>query len=323
MKTIDFALQREVPEFNSHIDRILRSDNPKMTEIISWVLQSRGKQIRPKLLCLCSKFGKPNQNITKIAAMIEILHTASLIHDDIIDNSKLRRGYLSVQEKFGKHMAVYAGDYMIFCIVNEAIHDPSYRKYHKLFSIVKEMCYGELGQDAVLYRMDISENDYINNIIGKTAILFQNACELGAQLSKAPEHLVTALSNYGKNLGLLFQIRDDLLDYTSTELNLGKPVLSDFQQGIYTLPLIYAFKDIDSKDKLYAISQQTQNKELTLDQAKKIINIVENSKGLEKTKLKADEFFCSALSSVELLPDQPEKDLLKLVLNKVYHDINI
>lgn len=323
MKPIDFALQKEVTEINSHIDRILRSDNPKMTEIISWVLQSRGKQIRPKLLCLCSKFGKPNQNTTKIAAMIEILHTASLIHDDVIDNSKLRRGHLSVQEKFGKHMAVYAGDYMIFCIVNEAIHDPNYRKYYKLFSVVKKMCYGELGQDAVLYRMDISENEYINNITGKTAILFQNSCELGAKLSKVSEQLVIALSNYGKNLGLLFQIRDDLLDYTSTEQNLGKPVLSDFQQGIYTLPLIYAFKDIDSKNELYAISQQTKNKELTFDQAKKIINIVEKSKGLEKTKLKAEEFFNSALGSIDLLPEQPEKDLLRLVLNKVYNDIKI
>lgn len=321
MEIINAALDKEIILINNHIDKILQSDNKKMQEIFDWVLQSRGKQLRPKLVCLSSKFGKKKSDVTKIAAMLEIVHTASLIHDDIVDESETRRGYLSVQKKFGKHMAVYAGDYMIFCVVKEAVNSVDYKKYTKLYTVIQKMCNGELGQDSVLYKTDVTEEIYINNIMGKTAALFQAACELGAVTANAPNSVITALGEYGKNLGILFQIRDDLLDYTSNEKEIGKPVLQDFGRGIYTLPIIYSFENPISKQRMLELAEETKEKGLTTKSANEILDIVNQSQGIIKTRTKAKEFYDAALFSLSGLPDINERRCLEEILEKIYKNI--
>ncbi len=321
MKLIDSVLHSEIVSINKHIDEILKSENPKMQEIIDWILQSRGKQLRPKLVCLCSKFGRTKSDATKIAAMLEIIHTASLVHDDIVDNSDTRRNYPSVWKKYGSHMAVYAGDFMIFCVVKEAVEDVNNKKYLNLYTVVQKMCYGELGQDSALYQTDVTEETYISNITEKTATLFQTACELGAMTTNAPSNIVTKLGEYGKNLGLLFQIRDDLLDYVSDQAELGKPILQDFVHGIYTLPIIYTFKNPSSKQVLLNIANKVKTEGITSETVKQILNTVNDSNGIKKTAIKAKEFYDAALLALTDLSDIAEKQCLEALLEKIYNNI--
>ena len=323
MEIIDTALHNEIISINKHIDEILKSDNLKMQEIIDWILQSRGKQLRPKLVCLCSKFGNAKADVTKIAAMLEIIHTASLVHDDIVDNSDTRRNYASVWKKYGSHMAVYAGDFMIFCVVKEATADTNNRKYLNLYTVVQKMCYGELGQDSVLYQTNVTEETYISNITGKTATLFQTACELGAMTTKSPKNIISKLGEYGKNLGLLFQIRDDLLDYVSDQAELGKPILQDFVHGIYTLPMIYTFENPSCKEAMLNIVNKVKNEGISNATARQILTIVNDSNGISRTVIKAKEFYDSALLAISDLPEIVEKQCLIALLEKIYNSITL
>lgn len=324
MEKLDLFLRNEIVAINNHIKMILHSDNKRMQEIIDWVLQAPGKQLRPKLMCLCSEFGKKKSDITKQAAMLEILHMASLIHDDVVDDADIRRGIYSVQKKFGKHMAVYAGDYMIFCIINEAIREKSYnniKKYTGFYEVIGKMCYGELGQEEVMFNTEVTEDMYIENITGKTANLFQTACSLGAVINGATKKVIYALEEYGKNLGLLFQIRDDLLDYTSDEKKIGKPILQDYFNGIYTLPIIYTFEKTEYKTKFLKFSEKIKTEGLTNINKKQMLDIIYMANGIERTKNKAKEFYEKACFAIKDLEEIDEKDYLLYILEKIYVSI--
>ena len=327
MQTVNKLLENEIVSFNTHIDNILRTDNEVMQEIMDWILQSRGKQLRPKLVCLAARFGKKGADATKMAAILEIIHTASLVHDDIIDDADTRRGQLSVQKKYGRHMAVYAGDFMIFNIIDETFNDlkkknfSEMQAYQRLYSVVQQLCYGEIGQDKALFQSDVTEDIYVYNIKNKTASLFRTACELGAQVAKAPAAVIDALSTYGDSLGLLFQIRDDLLDYRSTEEEIGKPILQDYARGIYTLPLIYALQNESLRDEVLATSEYIKANGLSADTAKKVMNIVDQADGITKTRAKATQIYREAMDVLSKLPDKEETQCLIHILNKVYAGI--
>ncbi|MBQ6893323.1 MAG: polyprenyl synthetase family protein [Clostridia bacterium] len=320
---LESVLKSDIELVNAHIARMLRSENERMQEIIDWILAEKGKQLRPKLACLSSKFGKTSDETAKMAAMLEIIHMASLVHDDIIDNSDMRRGRLSVQKKFGRHMAVYAGDYMLFCVVKEATASNiiNYRKYASLYTVVQKMCYGEIGQDSDQYQTTVTEDTYLSNINGKTANLFSTACEIGALTAKAPTKVVAALAEFGKNLGLLFQIKDDLIDYMSSEEEAGKPVLQDFVHGIYTLPIVYSFENADSKQKLLAIAEKVKINGLDRATAKEIFKIVHESHGMTKTFAKAKELYEAATKSLSDLPNIDAKAHLSSILEMLYQSL--
>lgn len=320
---MEAILRNDIEAVNAHIARILSSENSRMQEIIDWILSEKGKQLRPKLACLCSKFGKTTEDTAKMAAMLEIIHMASLVHDDIIDNSDMRRGRLSVQKKFGRHMAVYAGDYMLFCVVKEATHSNivNYRKYASLYTVVQKMCYGEIGQDSDQFKTHVTEDTYLSNINGKTANLFSTACEIGALTAKAPTKVVAALADFGKNLGLLFQIKDDLIDYMCSEEEAGKPVLQDFVHGIYTLPIVYSFENEESKQKLLAIAEKVKKEGLDRATAGEIFKIVHESHGMAKTFAKAKEIYEHAAKSLCDLPNVDAKTHLSSILDKLYQSI--
>ncbi len=320
---MEAILQNDIQAVNAHIARILKSENERMQEIVDWILAEKGKQLRPKLACLCSKFGKTSDETAKMAAMLEIIHMASLVHDDIIDNSDMRRGRLSVQKKFGRHMAVYAGDYMLFCVVKEATNSGivNYKKYGSLYTVVQKMCYGEIGQDADQFKTHVTEETYLSNINGKTANLFSTACEIGALTAKVPSKIVIALTEFGKNLGLLFQIKDDLIDYMCSEEEAGKPVLQDFVHGIYTLPIIYSFEHEESRQKLLAIAEKVKKNGLDRETAREIFKIVHEAHGMTKTFAKAKEIYERAANSLSALPNVDAKAHLSSILDKLYQSI--
>jgi len=176
-------INTELQIVNTHIERLCRSNSESMQEMLDWVLKARGKQVRPLLTLLCAKLKGKSVDVTEVAAVIEICHTASLIHDDIIDEADTRRGQLSVQKKFGREMAVYAGDFMIFAAISRTgLRKKPY--YSSIFEKLEKMCDGEVSQFEHRYNRTITGKKYIENIIGKTSAMFSIACGVGAYEGK-------------------------------------------------------------------------------------------------------------------------------------------
>ena len=228
--------------------------------VLDDVLNLSGKMLRSKLLLLCAFLGinwKNNkEKICKLAAMVELTHLASLIHDDIVDDSPYRRGKVSIQGKYGKDAAVFAGDFLIARIFYYGAVENLNEAVSILSKTVEYMCIGEIEQDLWRYQEDISENKYFENIERKTAALFQAACYIGAKESGCSEEIIQKLELFVKNLGLMFQLKDDILDFTSSSKELGKETHKDFQNGIYTFPVIMALKNPKAQEVLLPIMRK-------------------------------------------------------------------
>jgi len=220
-------------------------DTGVVADVFSSVRGTRGKMIRPILLFLAARFGPSykgtRERLCKLAALTEIVHMASLIHDDIIDDSPLRRGRSTVQARFGKDIAVYAGDFMLSRVMSALAREGLQRSGEILGRTIEEMCRGELGQMACRWDTETTIDAYLKNICGKTAALFIAAAQIGAIECGCDDRDVGYLAGIGENLGYMFQMRDDMLDFISDESREGKPVHKDFSDGIYALPVLYAF----------------------------------------------------------------------------------
>ncbi len=240
-------LKSALVEVDKKIDGIAyaaRRHEP-LTEIIDFTLSVKGKRLRPMLVLLCAKGGpdydKNKDALLETAAAIELTHSASLIHDDIVDDAALRRGRPTVQHSYGKDVAVYAGDYLL-CSVFKQLMSKGYMEIGEaLADCVTQMCDGELIQKSCRFDPDTPEDRYLQSISGKTASLFETACRLGSKLGGAGESEVWLMSEFGRNLGILFQLRDDLLDWIISQEEAGKPVNEDFYEGVYTLPALHTF----------------------------------------------------------------------------------
>lgn len=306
-------LNAELQMVNAHIERLCRSNNETMQKMLDWVLKARGKQIRPLLTLLCAKLKGKSVDVTEAAAVIEICHTASLIHDDIIDEADTRRGQLSVQKKFGKEMAVYAGDFMIFAAVSKTgLRKKPY--YSAIFEQLERMCDGEVSQFEHRYDIEITEEKYIENIIGKTSAMFCIACGTGAYEGKCNEREIAAVERYAEKFGLIFQLRDDLLDFLPADDLIKKTVHNDFSSGYYTLPAIHTFSDCRNGARLGKIAMDIKNglyDELTDGQIAKLISA---SDGFGYTLSMIDGYAREAKLSLEVFRDSVARQkLLELV----------
>lgn len=306
---IDIELQM----VNIHIERLCQSNNESMQKILDWVLKARGKQIRPLLTLICARLKGKSVDVTEAAAIIEMCHTASLIHDDIIDEADTRRGQLSVQKKFGKEMAVYAGDFMIFAAISRTgLRKKPY--YGSIFEQLERMCDGEVSQFEHRYDIEISEEKYIENIIGKTSAIFCIACETGAYEGKCNDSEISAIKRYAEKFGLIFQLRDDLMDFLPTDDLSKKIVHNDFWNGYYTLPAIYTFSDCRYGAKLRQIAMDIKKglcSELT---DKRIAELISASDGFGYTLTRIDQYAEEAKQELDVFKDSiARKKLLELV----------
>lgn len=209
------------------------------------MIHSGGKLLRPAFVLLTAQAG-PEYNADRsiaVASALEVLHMATLIHDDVIDDADMRRGVPTIHSKFGRKYAVYTGDYL-FCVCFKILsaHADSVENIDFNSKNIEKILMGELNQMKDLYHTNVTLKDYLKRISGKTAQLFALSCYSGAAASKASRKLLYHAKNAGHFIGMAFQIIDDILDYTSTNDGLGKPVLSDVKQGNYSLPLIYALQ---------------------------------------------------------------------------------
>lgn len=294
------------------------SNQPVHAKILA-LLKSGGKLLRPGFFYIYSDFGDriAADRLRAGAAAIELLHVATLIHDDVIDQSPLRRGVQTIHTQYGQKNAIYAGDYLFTCYFDQVLkstHDPLDLQRH--IAAMQTILNGELDQMTFNYRQDMSKSDYFHEITGKTAELFKLSFEQSAILTHAPEEIVTLGGQIGLAIGQAYQILDDILDYQGDVSQTKKPVLEDLQSGVYTLPLILALQTADKQLSPLLAKKQA----LTENDILQIQKIVIASGGLRQAHEIANELTQKALGLIEQLPEKKAKktlaSLTKLLLQR-------
>lgn len=279
-----------------------------------------GKMLRPACVMLFGAFGpdadQKHEELKKIATSIETLHNATLIHDDIIDESSMRHGRPSIQTKYGKHIAVYAGDYLF--ALSLTLLSENAQSLHSVIADGKTMqniLVGETEQYNNAFNINISEKEYLDQIKGKTGVLFGLACFIGAYESGIKVTKALKAKKFGEYLGQAFQLRDDILDYTTTSSTLKKPVLLDVKDGIYSGPLIFALQN-DDNNHLHELVKM--GKDLTQDQLHEIENLVNHLGGVERAQKLADQYTEKALASLKKhWPDNENRALIEQLTGKL------
>lgn len=273
-----------------------------------------GKRLRPLLTVLASrlqsvdKMKKSRDEIIDIACGIELLHTATLVHDDIIDEAQLRRTRPATREKFGNKIAVFAGDYLLSIAMKLFTENISQISLLKLNKIVRQICIGEINQFTDSYSTKIRLIDYIRYIRRKTALLFGYSTYVGARENGLQGKLLAHTYNFGLELGMAFQIRDDILDYAGSSETTGKETGNDIRSGIYTLPVIYLLQE---KPKKTDVLLKNGNVE-------EIINMIDKYDSLDKCKKLEKRFLNRAREHLNYFPESASKDNLNLLLARQY-----
>ena len=278
-----------------------------LSELLGYSLGGRGKRIRPALTLLSGKFYNYDPDyLLPMAAAVELLHTATLVHDDVIDKSAVRRGRPSVYEVWGEDKAILAGDYL-FARAGEFCASTGNLRVIKLFSqTLATISSGELHQAFDAFNLEQTRGHYLDRISSKTASLFILATESGAVLSQAPERSVEVMREYGHNLGIAFQIVDDILDFTSTEEKLGKPVGSDLAQGTMTLPAIFLLEHYAEDNPIRRFFQNRSE----LENKRQVIELIRNSPIVQECYDIAADYCAKACQKLSLLPDNASRQAL-------------
>ncbi len=284
-----------------------------ITEISQYLQVSGGKRLRPTLVLLASKLcGYEGYAAIRLGAVVELIHTATLVHDDIIDSAETRRGRPSTNSRWGNHMSVLAGDWLYMQAFNIALAERNFKLLDLLIGVTQVMVEGELLQLTRLRRLDMTEDAYIELAYRKTACLFSTCMRLGGVLAGDGADLETRLGSYGTNLGLAFQVVDDILDFTSTEEVLGKPIGSDLREGKITLPLIYLLRKCRPEE-ARKVSTVLEEQGYETVRFAEIMELVERYGTLDEAREKARHFAEAAKSFLEGFPDSPYKDALRLL----------
>src|ERR1700747_2939370 len=259
-------------------------------EITSYLLGGGGKRLRPALLLLANAYAGENRpGAIRLAAVVELLHSATLIHDDVIDSADTRRGRPSANSRWGNHRSVLAGDWLYMQSFQMALKERNFRILDVLIDLTQKMVEGELLQLAKIGRMDITEEDALQLATYKTACLFGGCARLGAVLGGFEGADELALAEYGRYAGLAFQLVDDLLDFTASAQQLGKPVLSDLKEGKVTLPLIYAMEN-GHRDARGLVARVLEEKEFDSVRPETIVALVHESGALDRVPNLAHEY---------------------------------
>ena len=292
---------------------------PDLAEIFGHILESRGKLIRPAITLLAGKLYNYNSQLhVPMAAAVELLHTATLVHDDTIDNALTRRGNATINSLWGKGTAVLVGDHL-FANSAELVASTGNLRVIRLFArTLMTICNGELGQSFSAYNWRMSREKYYSRIASKTACLFSTAAQSGAILSQAPEPAIQALRSYGDNFGIAFQIVDDILDFIGDEKEMGKPVGGDLWQGTVTLPAILLLERYPEDSPVRKMFENKRKR----DNFKRALEMIRNSDIIRDSFDIASQFSAVARQALEDLPAsscrQALADLADYVVERSY-----
>jgi len=322
------ALKADLEQVNSIILEFSVGKSPLIEQVSHHLISSGGKRIRPILLILASKMCSDqvgrvllqNGSVARhhnLAAAVELIHSATLLHDDVVDTSEIRRGKKTANAIWDNKPSILVGDYIFSIAFQLMVRDGNLRVLELLAKSSSVMADGEVMQLENSSNIDITEEKYLEIIFGKTAVLFSAATECGALVNNRSEAEISALRDFGKNLGIAFQIIDDILDYKAQEEDLGKDIGNDFFEGKVTLPIIFAYKKSNDSDKKLIknlleenlmTAQKDQNKYL------EICNLINKYNGFEDSFALAEKYKNFAIKNLEIFSDSIYKENLLDIL---------
>ncbi len=295
------VIKDELNHFEQHFRDAVKSRVPLLDRIMQYIVKRKGKQLRPMFVLLCAKLGGDiNDSSYRAASIVELLHTASLVHDDVVDDAMERRGFFSINALWKNKIAVLVGDYMLMKALLLSLDKKEYTILQILAAAVKEMVEGELLQMEKSRNLNLKEDVYYTIIKGKTASLLASGCASGAASTFKDEASIEKVRLFGENVGIAFQIKDDLFDYGSADI--GKPTGNDIREKKLTLPLIYTLNNCDAdtrKKIIYIIKNQNTKK----DKVKFVIDEVKKAGGIKYATEKMFAYRDEALSLLYEFPD--------------------
>lgn len=304
MKLADifFQMKSDMQYLEKELEKAITTQNALLYKMSSHYLKAGGKRIRPVFVLLAGKFGEyDRERLKHVAISLELIHMATLVHDDVIDDAETRRGQLTVKAKWDNRLAMYTGDY----ILSEAllmVTELNIPRVHQILSrAIVQMTIGEIEQIRDFNHWGQNLRNYLRRIKRKTALLIAISCQLGAIVAGAPEKTIRALYNYGYNVGMAFQITDDILDFMGDEKKLGKPAGSDLRQGNVTIPAIFCYHSHEYGPVLKGLMDEAGVlSEHNMNQA---IQLIQNSKGIDFAQELADRYIQKAIGWLEEVPE--------------------
>jgi octaprenyl-diphosphate synthase len=313
-------VQDRLQEVEAFFAREFAHALPMVAEVAGYVLGSGGKRLRPALVLLISKMlGYSGERDVRYAAVVELIHTATLIHDDIIDESDLRRGKPTANNRFGNQTTVLVGDWLYTRTMDLCLELGDVEVMRLLTSATLQMTEGEILADQVRGRADVDETTYMDITRRKTAELFAAACAIPALFQPSTLHLTEALIDFGRNLGLCFQLVDDLLDFTADRDKLGKPVMADLCEGRVTLPIILLLPRI-SKQQRPMIAEVARRGSFEHGEQELLLDLVRSSGVLDEVRRRATAFGDRAVACTKAFPESRERDSIaeaaRLLVNR-------
>lgn len=306
LEEIHRRLAPELEEMNRIIVSTLSTQTRMMDDIVTRYLQVKGKQIRPIMVILGARmFGGVNREVLYAGAALEMLHNASLIHDDVVDETMLRRGVDTVNARMGNHIAVLVGDYFVSSALDAGIQTGSVSVVRALSELGKELSLGEIDQICNAREHHFDEESYFGMIRKKTASLFMNCVKMGAEMAGADGEQLRHVVRFGELLGLCFQIKDDIFDYYDSK-EIGKPTGNDLREGKVTLPLLYALAH-GPREEADALKQMIMRDNLTAPEIERLIEFAKANGGIDYAYSRMREMQREAGEELAAFPDSEAK----------------
>ena len=316
VELIKRPIDLEMKLFEEKFYASMQSNVALLDKVTRFIVTTKGKQMRPMFVFLCAKLiGEVNDKTYRGASMIELIHTATLVHDDVVDESFKRRNFFSINALWKNKIAVLVGDYLLSKSVLLSTDHKDFDLLAVIARTIREMSEGELLQLEKARKLDITEEVYYEIIRMKTATLIAACCEIGVLSNDADENLAKKMQEFGTYTGMAFQIKDDLFDYLSKNI-IGKPVGIDIKEQKMTLPLIYSLKNANEKDRKYYF-KTIKNYNNDSKRVKELIAFVKSSGGMEYAISVMKDFQQKAKNILQQFPDSEAKDSLKLMLDYV------
>jgi geranylgeranyl pyrophosphate synthase len=311
-------IRMELEEVEKALWEASRSEIEVLQEAARHILDAGGKRVRPQLALLAARaLGGSLARAVPLAAACELVHTATLVHDDIVDESDSRRGRMAVQFYFGNSASVLMGDYLVVRSFALVAADPDRQLWSILVDTISRMCEGEVLQICVKGDTSIGVDVYETIIECKTALLISTCTRFGALLGNASPEVEQALTDFGYQIGMAFQIQDDILDFLGDEKTLGKPVGGDLREGKVTLPVIYALQDARPEDRAELLRIYEKSSALTPDEIRRATQLIELSGGFRRAREHAWDYIHRSKRSLELVPEGESRDALQVLADHI------
>lgn len=307
------GIEKEMQAVEKELQAVLQVKDPFLTETSTHLLHAGGKRLRPALSLLGAKFGNFHlEDVMPLAVALEIIHMATLIHDDVVDNSLTRRGLPTVNARWGKSISTHIGTYLYAKSLTLLAHYEEIKPLvvRVLSDVSIKMCEGEIRQIAASFDLNQAAKDYFYRVKRKTALLLTASVQLGAVACGADKNIYLPLRRYGNNIGMAFQITDDILDMIADQSHLGKPVGGDLRQGIITLPVIYALNHAENKERLSELIAKTEKNEQEIEEA---IEIIRNCGAIDYSFGVVNKYLRKAKQELKSLPELPARNNLAVI----------